>query len=115
MGGRGEHRAGRSLLPGESASPQSPCVFCEEVMEPVSPVNYGLPEVQSRHMKEVTQGFRTGSGLSRIPELTEAERQSFLRVQTAGLSPREGNAAPPKRSLCFCRVFLAGWECGGRA
>lgn len=101
MGGRGEHRAERSLLPGESAPPQSSCVFCEEVMKLVSPVNYGLTEVQSWHMKEVTQGVRTVSGLTRIPELTEAERQSFTQSTNCWAVPKRRECSTTRKEFGF--------------
>lgn len=48
---------------------------------------------------------------TRPPEsLPETKEQSFLKAQTAGLSPKEGRAAPAKGSLdiLYCDVSLVG-------
>lgn len=65
-----------------------------------------------------TRGIRTECGLTREPGhqnwLGEVKGKSLFRVQTAGLSPREGKSAPPKRRLGFYRVFLVGRVCSTR-
>lgn len=63
-------------------------------------------------MKEVTQGFRTVSGLTRIPELTEAERQSFAQGPNCWAVPKRRECSTTRKEFGFCRVFLGGSVAG---
>lgn len=53
-------------------------------------------------------------GLRREQSLFQPKGKAFFRVQTAGLSPSEGDVALPQRSLGSYRVLLVG-QSGKRA